>query len=98
MEISERILQFKYHIAGAGAAFTAVFALIKVAPRLLDVLAYFWPLLVSTALFLAVVVVFGRISPPPLDEISGVKTGEGLLDYVAGQPPELIPGDSYKFD
>ncbi|KAL7218832.1 hypothetical protein ACSBR2_011995 [Camellia fascicularis] len=39
MEISEKLLKFKFHIL-----FTIAFSLIYLAPRFLDVLAYFWPL------------------------------------------------------
>ncbi|KAI9187281.1 hypothetical protein LWI28_026332 [Acer negundo] len=50
--------------------------------------AYFWPLFLSTALFLVAVVFFGKTSPPAA--AAGDKAGEGLLDYVAGQPPEEV--------
>nr|DAD23652.1 TPA_asm: hypothetical protein HUJ06_025115 [Nelumbo nucifera] len=85
MEIPEKLLKFKYHFIFGALASLVLVALIQLAPRFVTVLAYFWPLLVSTALFLVAVVVFGRISPTAADG-AGEKTGEGLLDYVAGHP------------
>ncbi|EXB36073.1 hypothetical protein L484_018231 [Morus notabilis] len=84
MEIPEKLIKFKIHILLALLLCVAVSVLILVAPRFLTILAYFWPLLVSTALFLASVLVFGKTtaaSPAVAD-----KAGEGLLDFVAGQP------------
>ncbi|KAG9159837.1 hypothetical protein Leryth_007845 [Lithospermum erythrorhizon] len=62
---------------------------VYVAPSFLEIIKYFWPLLVSTALFLFAVVVFGKISPPQV-EVSGEKAGEGILEYVAAPPEELV--------
>ncbi|GMH25042.1 hypothetical protein Nepgr_026885 [Nepenthes gracilis] len=85
MEIPEKLLKFRFHFL-AGTIFSlSLFSFIKLAPSFLDVLSYFWPLLVSTALFLAAVVVFRRLSPPGT-EVSGENHGEELLDFVAGQP------------
>lgn len=90
MEIPEKLLKFKFPILVGSTFCIFISFLIYLAPSFLDILKYFWPLLVSTALFLVAVVVFGRISPPP-PESSGEKTGEGILDYVAGQPEQLQP-------
>ncbi|XAR67375.1 hypothetical protein NMG60_11002107 [Bertholletia excelsa] len=49
MEISGKLLKFKFHILVAGALSLVIFSLIYVVPSFLDVLAYFWPLLLSTA-------------------------------------------------
>ncbi|GMP64989.1 hypothetical protein CsSME_00025982 [Camellia sinensis var. sinensis] len=65
-----------------------IFSLIYLAPRFLDVLAYFWPLFLSTALFLVTVLFFAESSPLST-EVPAEKATEGLLDFVAGQP-ELI--------
>ncbi|XP_022855638.1 uncharacterized protein LOC111376865 [Olea europaea var. sylvestris] len=88
MEILEKLLKFKFHILSAISLCTSILFILYIAPRFLDVIKYFWPLLVSTALFLVAVLVFGRISPPPAST-SDEKAGEGLLDYVAGQPDQL---------
>ncbi|KAK4398617.1 UNVERIFIED_CONTAM: hypothetical protein Scaly_1247200 [Sesamum calycinum] len=88
MEIPEKLLKFKFHILFGVALSLLIFFLCYLAPSFLDVLKYFWPLLVSTALFLVTIVVFGRISPP-VTEAPGEKAGEGLLDYVAGQPEQV---------
>ncbi|CDP13724.1 unnamed protein product [Coffea canephora] len=88
MDIPEKLLKFKVHILiGAILSLLLIF-LVYLAPSFLDILKYFWPLLVSTALFLVAIVVFGRISPPP-PEASVEKAGEGILDYVAGEPDNL---------
>ncbi|CAA0814020.1 Unknown protein [Striga hermonthica] len=85
MEIRPQLLRFKLQILVALAlAFSGIFVG-YLAPRFVDILKYFWPLLVSTALFLVAIVVFDRISPVTDD--SGEKPGEGLLDYVSGEPP-----------
>ncbi|GER45977.1 DNA-directed RNA polymerase subunit beta [Striga asiatica] len=85
MEIRQVLLRFKHQILFALAlAFTIIF-ICYLAPRFVDILKYFWPLLVSTALFLFASVVFDRISPVTDD--SGEKPGEGLLDFVSGEPP-----------
>jgi hypothetical protein len=65
-------------------------------PRFLTILAYFWPLFLSTALFLFAVIVFGRTSVPSTDASGDSKAGEGLLHYVAGQPDH--PVESFKSD
>lgn len=80
MEIPEKILHFKFHILFSAAFSLTTLSIIYLAPSFLDILHYFWPLLLSTALFLVAVVVFGRTSPPAA-EVSG----EGILDYVAGK-------------
>lgn len=89
MEIQKLLLKFKFHILIASTFTIFIFSLIYLAPRFLDVVKYFWPLLLSTALFLVAVVLFGWISPP-VSEVSGEKAGEGILEFVAGQP-ELQP-------
>ncbi|KAL0320878.1 UNVERIFIED_CONTAM: hypothetical protein Sradi_5349300 [Sesamum radiatum] len=84
MEIREKLLKFKLHILSVLAFSFLIISICYLAPRFLDVLKYFWPLLVSTALFLVAVVVFDRISPPSV-ESPGEKAGEGLLEFVAGE-------------
>ncbi|PON33373.1 hypothetical protein PanWU01x14_353270 [Parasponia andersonii] len=84
MEIPEKLVRFKFHILIAIILCIVVSTLVLVATRFVTVLAYFWPLLLSTALFLFAVLVFGKTSTPPAAD----KAGEGLLDYVAGQPDD----------
>ncbi|KAG8386027.1 hypothetical protein BUALT_Bualt03G0106300 [Buddleja alternifolia] len=88
MEIAEKLLKFKFHILIGFTFSLFIFLICYLAPSFIDILKYFWPLFVSTALFLVAIVVFGRISPPAT-EAPGEKAGEGLLDYVAG-PPEQV--------
>ncbi|KVI10418.1 uncharacterized protein LOC112507260 [Cynara cardunculus var. scolymus] len=89
MEISEKLLKFKFHILIATTLALIIVSLLYIAPRFLNILAYFWPLLLSTALFLLAVVVFGLTSPPSA-QVSGEKAGEGILDYVAGRPEPVL--------
>ncbi|KAL3508375.1 hypothetical protein ACH5RR_027776 [Cinchona calisaya] len=87
MDIQEKVMKFKVPILFGTILTTFILFLVYLAPSFLEVIKYFWPLLVSTALFLVTIVVFGRISPPHM-EASAEKAGEGILDYVA--PPENI--------
>ncbi|GFP96451.1 hypothetical protein PHJA_001789200 [Phtheirospermum japonicum] len=79
-------MRFKFHILIASTFSFSIIFICYLAPRFIDILNYFWPLLVSTALFLVAVVVFDRISP--LSD-SDDKSAEGLLDYVAGELPAV---------
>ena len=88
MEISAKLLKFKFHILTAIAFSLMIFSLIYLAPRFLDVVAYFWPLLVSTVLFLVAVVLFDRSSPPAA-KAPGEKAVESLLDFIAPLPEEV---------
>lgn len=86
MEIPEKLLKFRYHLAAALLLGVTLFSVATMGPRLVTLLAYFWPLLLSTALVLALVFVFAKTSPlPPTD----TSLHKGLLDYVAGhhEPP-----------
>nr|GFA62129.1 transmembrane protein [Tanacetum cinerariifolium] len=78
-----KLLKFKVHIAVLSLIIILSLIILYVAPSFFNVLAYFWPLFLSTALFLVAVVVFGVTSPPSAN-VSGEKAGEGILDYVAG--------------
>lgn len=93
MEISEKLLKFKFHILIAATLAFIIVSLLYVAPRFLNILAYFWPLFLSTALFLVAVVVFSLTSPPSA-QVSGEKAGEGILDYVAGRPEPVLQPES----
>lgn len=86
MEIQQKLLKFKYHILFSFTLCAFIFSLLVWAPSFLTILAYFWPLFLSTAMFLAAVVFFGKTSASPATDDPGDKAAEGLLDYVAGQP------------
>uniref|UniRef100_A0A2P2P133 Transmembrane protein n=1 Tax=Rhizophora mucronata TaxID=61149 RepID=A0A2P2P133_RHIMU len=89
MGIQEKLLEYKYHIIFMLIISLILVSLIFVAPSFLTILAYFWPLYLSTALFLGAVIFFGKISSPAAQS-SGDKAGEGLLKYVAGQPEQPV--------
>ncbi|ESR65819.1 hypothetical protein WN944_002250 [Citrus x changshan-huyou] len=82
MEIQEKLLKFKYHIILALVLSIVLISVIVLAPSFLTILAYFWPLFLSTALFLVTVLFFGKTSAPASADSS--PSAEGLLDYVAG--------------
>ncbi|KZV56359.1 hypothetical protein F511_00356 [Dorcoceras hygrometricum] len=81
MDVPEKLLKFKFHILLVFALAVVIFSLSYLAPRFLDILNYFWPLFLSTALFLIAVVVFGRLSAPETDS----PAVEGILDFADGQ-------------
>ncbi|OWM85804.1 uncharacterized protein LOC116213666 [Punica granatum] len=85
MAIPAAILKYRLHILVAVILSLSLLGLVLLAPRFVTLLAYFWPLFLSTALFLVAVVFFGKTSPPTPD-----KAGEGLLDYVAGDPDPVV--------
>ncbi|KAB5519050.1 hypothetical protein DKX38_023369 [Salix brachista] len=85
MDIPERVLQYRFHLAAAIAASLVLSLLLYASPGLITIVAYFWPLFASTAVFLMLILVFGGV-PQLATDYHGGKAGEGLLDYVAGQP------------
>ncbi|XP_030471265.1 uncharacterized protein LOC115689388 [Syzygium oleosum] len=92
MEIPERLLRYRFHLLAALLLALAASALVYAAPRFVTVLAYFWPLLLSTALFLVAVVVFAKTSPPAAADADA--SGEELLGYVAGHPEPDAAADA----
>ncbi|CAK7323307.1 unnamed protein product [Dovyalis caffra] len=100
MDIPERLLQYRYHFALAITASVVLSLLLYAAPRLLFILAYFWPLFASTTVFLILILVFGgTVSQLATDSHAyGEKAGEGLLDYVAGQPETVEHSQKYESD
>ncbi|GMJ10419.1 PSI-INTERACTING ROOT-CELL ENRICHED 1 [Hibiscus trionum] len=93
MEIPQKLLKLKHPIILA----LSLLPIILFAPSFLTVLTYFWPLLLSTALFLVSVIFLGKTSAhsaasdsDPVD-----KAGQVLLDYVSGEPTQLTV-DTYK--
>ncbi|XWS11351.1 hypothetical protein CRYUN_Cryun38cG0076500 [Craigia yunnanensis] len=83
MEIQQKLLKFKYPIV-LTVTVSLISSLIIFAPSFLTILTYFWPLFLSTALFLVAVIFFGKTSAHPSSDSPADKAGEGLLDYVAG--------------
>ncbi|GKV15163.1 hypothetical protein SLEP1_g25965 [Rubroshorea leprosula] len=82
-DIPQKLNQYRQKISIAIVASVIIGLLGYVAPRAVDVLTYFWPLLASTAVLLVVTVGFGGLSQLAT-EAQGEKVGVGLLmDYVA---------------
>ncbi|KAL3740917.1 hypothetical protein ACJRO7_022096 [Eucalyptus globulus] len=84
MDIPAQILQYKNQIGMAVVGVLAISLMVYAAPRLVSILAYFWPLFASTAVFLVTVFAFGGISKLSTEGHSR-EAGEGIVDYVAGQ-------------
>ncbi|KAL2332821.1 hypothetical protein Fmac_014034 [Flemingia macrophylla] len=85
MEIQKQVMKFRYHIAAALTVCVLMFSVFYLAPRFLNVLAFFWPLFLSTALFLALVLFFANTQPSPADL---PVPAEDLLHFVAGHHPD----------
>lgn len=88
MDVVEKLLQYRYLISIAIAISLSLSLLLYAAPRILSILAYFWPLFASTTVFLISVIAFGGVSKfsETEDFHHGERAGGGLLDYVAGMP------------
>lgn len=84
-------MQYRQHIAIAIASSVFFCTLLYVAPRILTILAYFWPLFASTTVFLVAIIAFGGISKfaDSSHQVHAEEAGQGLLDYVAAGQPEL---------
>ncbi|EOA31749.1 hypothetical protein CARUB_v10014977mg [Capsella rubella] len=102
MEFREKLLKFKFQIVLAFVLSLLTVALVTYSPGFLTVVSYFWPLFVSTALFLAAIFFFARTSDLPASSstIPGEGTGlkvaaEGILDYVVGGQHEETLFDSF---
>lgn len=90
MEIPEKLIKLRYHFVGALLLVLTLISLTLIAPRLMTLLGYFWPLFLSTALVLALVFFFAKTSPlSSTDTTSLHNAAQALLDYVAAhhEPP-----------
>ncbi|AEE83742.1 transmembrane protein [Arabidopsis thaliana] len=83
MEIQAKLMEYRFHFMVTIMVSVIVASLVYAAPRILNILAYFWPLFASTAAFLAMAITFGGFQ-----QLSEEATGERLMDYVAGRPED----------
>lgn len=83
MDIQTQLMQYKYHLAIAASVSALVSSALYAAPRLGTILAFFWPLFASTALFVAAIVAFSGVSKLAV-EAHGGGEGEDIVDFVAG--------------
>ncbi|XP_022724435.1 uncharacterized protein LOC111281094 [Durio zibethinus] len=97
MDMQQKLIQHRYHFTIAILASLIIALLSYVAPRLPTILTYFWPLFVSTTVFLVAIMAFGGFSQLATDA-HGEKAGEGLLDYVAAFRPEYTDQEPQKFE
>ncbi|KAB1221692.1 hypothetical protein CJ030_MR2G006271 [Morella rubra] len=88
MDIREKLLPYRYHITVGVVGSVVLSLLLYAAPRIVTILAYFWPLFVSTAALVVVGIAFSGLSHYAA-EIQGEKAGEGILDYVRGRPEHI---------
>ncbi|KAF8082604.1 hypothetical protein N665_0818s0020, partial [Sinapis alba] len=84
MEIQARLMEYKFHVMVAIIVTVVLSSLVYAAPRILDILAYFWPLFASTAAFLAMAITSGGFQ-----QLSDEATSEGIMDYVTGRPEDF---------
>ncbi|KAK7363852.1 hypothetical protein VNO77_06011 [Canavalia gladiata] len=82
MDVPKKLLRYRYHISIAVAVSLSLSFLLYTAPRILTILAYFWPLFASTIVLLVAIIAFGGVSKFSI-EGHGEKAGGELLDYVA---------------
>ncbi|PIM99058.1 hypothetical protein CDL12_28454 [Handroanthus impetiginosus] len=87
MDIYAKLLQYKNFFAAIIAVISLALFL-SVMPPVTNILLYFWPLFLSTALVLLAIIVINQTLPIFMD-YSGDREVEALLDYVAGHP-ELL--------
>ncbi|KAJ7967828.1 Transmembrane protein [Quillaja saponaria] len=87
MDIPKKFLQYRYQLTIAVAVPLFFSLLLYSAPRIVTILAYFWPLFASTTVFLIAIIVFGGVAQLST-ETHGEKAGKRLLDYVAAGRPE----------
>ncbi|KAK1272558.1 Meiotic recombination protein SPO11-1 [Acorus gramineus] len=64
--------QHRLHLLILSLSSLAVVSLLSLGPSLREIVAFFWPLLLSTALFLSAVAAFAKLSPDLLDRIRNV--------------------------
>lgn len=101
MEFRENLLKYKFQIVFPFILSLLTVALVTYSPGFLTVVSYFWPLFLSTALFLAAVFFFARTSDLPASSTipgdgAGLKVAaEGILDYVVGGQHEETLFDSF---
>ncbi|MQM01145.1 hypothetical protein Taro_033892 [Colocasia esculenta] len=92
--LQEKLPRFRFHALALGALAALALSLARLGPSFLSVVSFFWPLLLSTAFFLAAILVLRIISPTSADPPSN-QAGEEFMDYVASRNPleDHRPGD-----
>lgn len=83
--IQTKVLQHRDQITVVAAVSVVLSLFVYAAPRFLSILAFFWPLFLSTAVLLVAMTAFGGGFQVG-NEVHGQRAGERILDYVAGRP------------
>ncbi|CAA6657317.1 unnamed protein product [Spirodela intermedia] len=86
-KLRDALREFIFYSLILAAAAALALILLRFGPRLLAVFSFLWPLLLSTAVFLAAVLVF-RVLSPPHSENQSNQTGEDFLHFVTDHTPE----------
>ncbi|KAG8490668.1 hypothetical protein CXB51_013911 [Gossypium anomalum] len=97
MGIQQKLNQYRFHFILVIFVSSIIAFLSYVAPSMLTILAYFWPLFASTTVLLVAIMAFGGVSQSAT-EAHGERAGEGLLDYVAAARLEHIDQEPQKFE
>ncbi|PSS24762.1 P53 apoptosis effector related to PMP-22 like [Actinidia chinensis var. chinensis] len=88
MDIPAKLSQYKNHFVIPILVVCLILAFFSfLAPQFITILSYFWPLFLSTTVFLVAMMIFGQISSHPAEPY-GDKAGEGLMDYVSARPED----------
>ncbi|VFQ58983.1 unnamed protein product [Cuscuta campestris] len=83
-----KVLEYKKGILVFFVTSTVLsFAITNVAPRFADMFAYFWPLFVSTTVFMGAIIAFTQVPPLAVD-YRDERDGEWLLEYLTGLPQQ----------
>lgn len=83
MDIAPQLVQYRYHIGIAVLVSLMASSVVYVAPRILTILNYFWPLFASTTVFLVLIIAFNGSFSHIATEAHGEIAGEGIMNYVA---------------
>ncbi|MQM13463.1 hypothetical protein Taro_046388 [Colocasia esculenta] len=83
--LQEKLMRFKFHAPTLGALTALALSLTHLGPCFLSIISFFWPLLLSTAFFLAAILVLRIISLTSADPPSN-QAGEEFMDYIAIAP------------
>lgn len=95
MDIQDQVVRFRYYILASLLSLIAIFTLLHLAPSFVTLIVFFFPLLISTTIFLTIIILFGNTTQShPNDAVpSFPKPAEELLDYVAGNHHPENPSD-----
>lgn len=97
MDIKTQVLQYRYQLAIIAVSVSAIVtSVLYAAPRIGTIVAFFLPLIASTALFVTAIAAFSAFSYLTVDHIHGGQNpGENIMDYVARQNEYTADEDNH---